>query len=212
MRPIRRPLFRDRVALSKPLVFALCLLPLAWLVHDVVAATLGPDPVAAIEHRTGDWALRFLLLTLTLTPLRRLTGRPWLLRYRRLFGLFAFAYATMHLTAYIAIDLGAYWVGLPAEIAKRPYLAAGFAAWVLLVPLAATSTRAAMRRLGRHWQRLHRLAYVASLLGALHYVWLVKSGEKLAARVPLIYLIIWGVLMALRLRWPGPRPHAAATE
>ena len=188
-------LFRDRIAALKPLLFLLCLLPIAALVWDALRVQLGADPVAQLEHRSGDWALRLLLATLAITPLRRLSGRAELVRFRRMLGLFAFFYACVHLTIYLAIDLGGYWSQLLGEIAKRPYMTVGFSAWLLLVPLAVTSTRWMMRRLGRHWQRLHRLVYVAALLAVLHFLWLVKAD----VREPLAYLTIFAALMLGRV-------------
>jgi sulfoxide reductase heme-binding subunit YedZ len=187
--------FRDRIAASKPLVFIACLLPLAHLVWDAVQGTLGTDPVAQLEHRSGDWALRLLLATLAITPLRRISGWHKAIRFRRMLGLFAFFYVSVHLTIYLAIDLGGFWSQLLGEIVKRPYITVGFAAWLLLIPLALTSTQAMMRRLGRNWQRLHRLIYPIALLGVLHYFWLVKADH----REPAVYLAIWVVLMLLRL-------------
>lgn len=197
---VRRPL-DARVALAKIVVFALCLLPFAMLVWDAAAQTLGPDPVAMLEHRSGDWALRLLLVTLAVTPLRQLTGVAALVRFRRMLGLFAFFYASLHLTVYLVIDLGGFWRQLFGEIVKRPYITVGFLAWLLLVPLAITSTKGMMRRLGRNWLRLHRLVYVIGLCAVLHYLWLVKSGQKIAVREPLIYLAIYLALMAFRLPW-----------
>ena len=194
--------FRDRIAMAKPLVFALCLLPFAHLLWDAAHGTLGPDPVAQLEHRSGDWALRLMLATLAVTPLRRLSGWHKAIRFRRILGLFAFFYASVHLTIYLAIDLGGFWSQLLGEIVKRPYITVGFAAWLLLIPLALTSTQRMMRRLGRHWQRLHRLAYLIALLGVLHYFWLVKADH----REPALYLAIWIVLMLVRL----PRQARAA--
>lgn len=188
-------LFRDRIAASKPLVFASCLLPLAHLVWDALHGTLGPDPVAQLEHRSGDWALRLLLATLAVTPLRRLSGWHKLIRYRRMLGLFAFFYITTHLMIYLVVDLGGFWSQLLGEIVKRPYITVGFSAWLLLLPLALTSTRKTIRRLGRHWQRLHRLVYVAALLGTLHFLWLVKADH----REPALYLGVFVLLMLARL-------------
>ena len=147
-------IFRDRIAALKPVLFAACLTPLAWLVWDALHDGLGTDPVAQLEHRSGDWALRLLLATLAITPLRRLTGRAEPVRFRRMLGMFAFFYACVHLSIYVVIDLGAYWPQLFADVVKRPYITVGFAAWLLLIPLAVTSTRGMMRRLGRHWQRV----------------------------------------------------------
>lgn len=188
-------LFRDRIAAFKPLVFALCLLPLAVLAWDTLHGMLGTDPVAQLEHRSGDWSLRLLLATLAITPLRRLTGWHKAIRFRRMLGLFAFFYVTVHLTIYLVVDLGGFWSQLLTEIAKRPYITVGFTAWLLLIPLALTSTNAMMRRLGRNWQRLHKLVYLIALLGVLHFLWLVKADH----REPAIYLGVLIVLMLLRL-------------
>ncbi|HZX88997.1 MAG TPA: protein-methionine-sulfoxide reductase heme-binding subunit MsrQ [Rudaea sp.] len=193
--PLAPNLFRDHVTALKALLFTTCLIPLAWLTWDALHDGLGADPVAALEHRSGDWALRLLLATLAITPLRRLTGRAELIRFRRMLGMFAFFYACVHLTIYLVIDLGAYWPQLFADIVKRPYITVGFAAWLLLIPLAVTSTRGMMRRLGRHWQRLHRAVYVIALLAVLHFLWLVKADH----REPLLYLAIFGALMLLRV-------------
>jgi sulfoxide reductase heme-binding subunit YedZ len=193
--------FRDRIAAFKPLFFSLCLLPLAWLIWDALHDQLGTDPVAQLEHRSGIWALRLLLATLAITPLRRLTGRAELVRFRRMLGLFAFFYASVHLTTYLVVDLGGYWSQLLTEIVKRPYITVGFTAWLLLVPLALTSTRGMMRRLGRQWQRLHRLVYPIALLAVLHFLWLVKADH----REPLVYLAIFAGLMLMRVREPMRR-------
>lgn len=205
-----KPRRLDRIATSKPFVFALCLLPLAWLVWDTQHGQLGPDPVAQLEHRTGLWALRLLLATLAITPLRRLTQQAWLVRYRRMLGLFAFFYASVHLGIYLVIDLGGFWSQIFGEIAKKPYITAGFAAWLLMIPLAITSTKAMMRRLGSRWQRLHRLVYLVGLCAVLHFLWLVKSGNTIAVREPLWYLAIFAVLITARVpAWLRRRTRAA---
>lgn len=189
----------DRIAASKPLVFLACLVPLAWLAWDTLHGSLGTDPVAQLEHRSGDWTLRILLATLAITPLRFLTGQNWLVRYRRMLGLFAFFYASVHLSIYLIVDLGGFWSQIFREIAKKPYITVGFAAWLLMIPLAITSTKGMIRRLGRNWQRLHRLVYLIGLFGVLHFMWLVKSGNKIAVEEPVIYLVILMILLALRL-------------
>ncbi len=191
----------DRIAASKPLLFALCLLPLAGIAWDVVHGRLGVDPVAQLEHRSGDWTLRLLLATLAVTPLRTLSKWHWLVRYRRMLGLFAFFYASVHFSIYLAIDLGGFWTQVLAEIAKKPYITVGFTAWLVMLPLALTSTRAMQRRLGRNWLRLHRLVYLAGVCGVLHYLWLVKSGNTLAVSEPMLYLALLLVLLAARV--PG---------
>lgn len=206
-----------RIAVAKIVVFALCLLPLLTLAWDVWRQTLGPDPVAVLEHRSGDWALRLLLATLAVTPLRRMTGMAALLRFRRMLGLFAFFYASVHLAIYLLIDLGGFWRQLFEEVFKRPYITVGFLAWLLLVPLAITSTKSMMRRLGRRWAQLHRLVYPIGLLAVLHYLWLVKSGQTIAVREPLIYLAIYLALMAWRVPWRAlaarlGRPRAQAND
>lgn len=206
----------DRIALSKPFVFAACLLPLAWIAWLAVQGGLGPDPVARLEHETGLWALRLLLATLAATPLRRLTGWHGLIRYRRMLGLFAFFYASVHLAIYLVIDLGGFWSQILAEIAKRPFITVGFLAWLLMIPLAATSTRAMMRRLGRHWQQLHRLVYPLAVLAVLHFLWQVKYGETIAVREPVIYAAVLAVLLAARvpgwLRQTGVRGSGAQQQ
>src|SRR5690606_6840686 len=150
---------------AKALVHVLALAPAAWLGWRIAEVwrsgsdALGADPVAAIEHETGLWALRLLLVTLAITPLRRITGQASLLQFRRMLGLYTFFYACLHLAAYVVLDLGGYWAQLFEDIAKRPFITVGFLAWLLLVPLAVTSTRGWMRRLGRRWGQLHRAVY-----------------------------------------------------
>ena len=194
------PYHFDRVAASKPFVFTAALLPLALLVLATRNGSLGPDPVATLEHETGLWALRFLLATLAITPLRQLSGWPWLLRYRRMLGLFAFFYASLHLVIYLVVDLGGFWAQIFGEIAKKPFITVGFLAWLLMIPLAVTSTKALMRRLGRRWARLHRLVYAIGVLAVLHFLWQVKWGETIAALEPVVYAVIFAVLMLFRLR------------
>lgn len=186
----------------KAAAHALALWPLASLVLGVVQDSLGADPVAAITHATGDWALRLLLLSLAMTPLRRLLGQPWPVRFRRLLGLYAFFYACLHLSTYLVLDLGGYWAQIFDDIVKRPYITVGFTAWLLLLPLALTSTRGWMRRLGRRWSQLHRLVYAVGALAVLHYLWLVKSD----LREPLMYAGILALLLGLRLWWRLRRP------
>lgn len=195
----------DRIAASKPVVFALALLPFAWLCLATLRGTLGPDPVARLEHESGIWALRLLLATLAITPVRQVTGWHWLVRYRRMLGLFAFFYASVHLAIYLVIDLGGFWAQILDEIVKRPYITVGFLAWLLMIPLAATSTRALMRRFGRNWQRLHRLVYLVGLLAVLHFLWQVKYGETIAVLEPVVYAGIFLVLMLARLWNPKLR-------
>lgn len=192
----------------KALAHALALLPLALLVRGVVQDSLGADPVAAITHGTGDWALRFLLIGLAMTPLRRISGQAWPIRFRRLLGLYAFFYASLHLLTYLVFDLGDYWAQVFEDIVKRPYITVGFAAWLLLVPLALTSTRGWMRRLGRRWGQLHQLVYAVGVLAVLHFVWLVKSD----LREPLLYAGILALLLGLRLWWKLRAPRRPAAQ
>jgi sulfoxide reductase heme-binding subunit YedZ len=205
---MRRP---DAVGWSKPLVVLLALMPLVLLVLAVLHDTLGPDPVSQLEKRTGIWALRLLLLTLSITPLRRLTGWNGLIRYRRMLGLFAFFYATVHLTVYLVIDLGGFWSQIFTEIAKKPYITVGFAAWLLLIPLAVTSTRGMMRRLGRRWGQLHKLVYLIGALAVLHYLWQVKFGQTIAVRQPVVYAAILAALLLARWR-PQRRAQAISAR
>lgn len=190
----------------KALAHALALVPLALLVRGVVEDSLGADPVAALTHATGEWALRLLLLGLALTPLRRFTGQAWPIRFRRLVGLYAFFYACLHLAVFLVLDLGGYWTQIFEDIVKRPYITVGFAAWLLLVPLALTSTRGWMKRLGRRWAQLHRAVYAIGVLAVLHFLWLVKSD----LREPLVYAAILAVLLGLRLWWRLRRTAAQA--
>lgn len=175
-------------------VFGLCLVPLGLLVWQAVTQDLGTNPVESLLHRSGDWTLRFMLIVLAVTPLRRLTGWNELQQSRRMLGLFAFFYATLHFSVYAFLDLGLDWGFLAEDLAKRPYITVGFTAWVLLVPLALTSTRGMMRRLGRRWKPLHRFVYVIAILGVIHYYWLVKAD----VREPLIYGAILALLLVLR--------------
>ena len=191
----------------KALAHALALLPLALLVRGVVLDSLGADPVAEITHATGTWALRLLLLGLALTPLRRITGQAWPIRFRRLVGLYAFFYACLHLATWLVLDLGGFWTQVFDDLVKRPYIMLGFAAWLCLLPLAITSTRGWMRRLGRRWGQLHTLVYAAGVLAVAHYIWLVKAD----LREPLVYAAILGVLLGLRgyWRWRRRSPQGA---
>jgi sulfoxide reductase heme-binding subunit YedZ len=192
---------------AKAVVHALALAPMAylgwqfWQVWQAGSDALGADPVAEVEHRTGLWALRLLLLTLAITPLRQLTGQPLLLRFRRMLGLYAFFYATVHLAAYLGLDLRGYWTQIFEEIVKRPYITVGFLAWLLLIPLAITSTQGWMRRLKRNWGKLHKAIYAIGVLAVLHFWWLVKSD----IREPLLYAAI----LALLLGWRGWRALSA---
>ena len=196
----------------KPAIFVLSLLPLVWLAWQGYAGQLGANPIETITHGTGEWALRFLLITLAMTPLRRMTGSPWPIRVRRMLGLFAFFYATLHLFTYLWLDQFFWWEEILRDIAKRPFITVGMLAFALLLPLAVTSTNAMMRRLGgARWKRLHRLAYVIPALGVLHFLWVVKADTL----EPLVYGLVLAALLALRLPWMArrtARSTARATE
>lgn len=179
----------------KPLVLVGGSLPFGLLLWGAWRGDLGANPLETVTHTTGDWALRFLLLTLAMTPLRRLLGQAWPLQLRRMLGLFAFFYASLHLLVWLVLDQEMAWRNILADIAERPYVTVGFLAWLLLVPLALTSTRGAMRRLGRNWSRLHRLVYPIGILGVLHFLWLVKADLF----EPLVYGVILALLLAFRL-------------
>lgn len=178
-------------------VFGLCLLPLVRLIVLGGSGGLGANPIEFITRSTGTWTLVGLLITLSVTPLRRLTGRAELIRYRRMLGLFSFFYASLHFVTYIWLDQFFDPAAIARDIVKRPFITVGFATFVLLIPLAATSTHAMMRRLGRRWQQLHRLVYPIALLAVIHYLWLVKKDLT----TPLVYGAVALVLLALRLRW-----------
>jgi sulfoxide reductase heme-binding subunit YedZ len=178
-------------------IFGLCLLPLLRLIVLGVGGGLGANPIEFITRSTGTWTLVGLLVTLSVTPLRRLTGRADLVRYRRMLGLFAFFYACLHFVTYIWLDQFFDPAAIARDIVKRPFITVGFTAFVLLIPLASTSTQAIMRRLGRRWQLLHRLIYPIAVLGIIHYLWLVKKDLT----DPLIYGGILVLLLAGRLPW-----------
>ena len=195
--------------LAKPLVFVLCLLPLAWLVWGAATDQLGANPAEALIRGLGDWTLRFLCLALAVTPLRLHTRTPQLARYRRMLGLFVFFYACLHLLAYGWLDMGLQVADIGRDILKRPFILVGFACWLLLLPLALTSTNRAVRALGgRAWQALHRLVYVIAPLALLHFFWM-RAGKNDFAEV-MVYAAIIGVLLLERLfRYLKPRGVAS---
>ena len=187
------------IRILKALVFLLCLVPLAKLaleIFGVAGMSLGANPIEELIHRLGIWGLNFLLITLAVTPLRRLTGKSWLLRFRRMLGLFAFFYVLMHFLTYAGLDQRFDLSVIFEDIAERPFITVGFTAFLLLIPLAATSTNAMMKRLGRRWQKLHRLVYVIAILGVVHFYWQVK----LDTLEPLIYAAILAALLGYRLK------------
>lgn len=187
----------------KALLFIASLLPLLWLGYGAFNGSLGANPIEAITRSLGDWALRFLLLTLTVTPLRKLTGWGWPLRLRRMLGLYAFFYALLHLSSYIVLDQFFYWPEIWGDIVKRPYITIGMACFLLLIPLAVTSTNGWMRHLGRNWLRLHKLVYPIAIGAVLHNLLLAK----VITLEPLLYAVILAVLLLARVK---PRQKAPA--
>ncbi|MFT3779525.1 MAG: protein-methionine-sulfoxide reductase heme-binding subunit MsrQ [Ottowia sp.] len=179
---------------AKPVVFVLCLLPLAWLIYGAAADRLGANPAEALIRSTGDWTLRFLCLTLAVTPLRQLTRTPQLARYRRMLGLFTFFHACLHLLAYGWLDMGFDVADIARDILKRPFILVGFGTWLLLLPLALTSFNRAARWLGgRQWQALHRLVYLIAGLALLHFFWM-RGGKNDFAEVGAYAAIIAALL------------------
>ncbi len=180
----------------KPIVFILCLLPLGVLVYNFLTGNLSPNPISDITNETGVWTLRFLVLTLAITPLRKITGWSPLQRFRRMMGLFAYLYVFLHFTTYVYLDQFFDWQAILADVDKRRYITVGFTAFVLLSPLAVTSFDSLMKRLGgRRWRRLHQLVYVCAGLGVIHYLWLVKADTQR----PIIYGVIVAALLLFRL-------------
>ena len=181
---------------TKAVVFVVCLGPAAWLVWRGIHQDLTADPIKYITHFTGDWTLRFLVITLAITPLRKILHVPQLIRFRRMFGLFAFFYAFLHFSTWIGLDQTFNWTAMWADVMKRPFITVGFTGFVLLIPLALTSTAGWIRRLGgKRWQMLHRLIYATAVLGVIHFYWSVKSD----VRKPLEYAFLVGVLLAWRI-------------
>ena len=182
--------------LAKPLLFVLALLPFAWLMHGAVMDTLGPNPAEALIRGTGDWTLRFLCLTLAVTPLRQWIGQPALARFRRMLGLFAFFYVVLHFLAYAWLDMGLDPATIAKDIPKRPFALVGFLALLLMLPLAATSFNRAIRWLGAaRWQALHRTVYAIVLLGLLHFFWMRAAKNNFAE------VAVYAAVIALLLGW-----------
>jgi sulfoxide reductase heme-binding subunit YedZ len=190
----------------KPIVFLLCLVPFTLVLTDLfeITGTLGANPVEAMLDRFGNWSIRFLLIALAVTPLRKLTGRNWLTRFRRMLGLFAFFYVLMHFLVWLMLDRGLYFTPFTEviplvieDIIERTFITIGFAALLMLLAMAVTSTNGMRRRLGRNWQRLHNAVYVVGVLGIWHYWWQVKKGPDDA----IYYAAILAVLLGLRIYW-----------
>jgi sulfoxide reductase heme-binding subunit YedZ len=188
----------------KALLFLLALVPLVRLVFDGLTHNLGANPIEKITHVTGYWTLMLLMVALSVTPLRKITGWLWLVRLRRMVGLYAFFYACLHFLAYLVLDQFFDWGNIAKDIIKRPYITVGFVAFLLLVPLAVTSTNRMMKRLGgKRWQRLQRLIYLIAVGGVVHYAWLVKKDLT----NPLMFALVLAVLLGLRVvyGWRGQR-------
>ena len=194
---------------TRLLIFLASLVPAGLLAYGLFYGDLGPNPAETLQLGTGIWALRFLVFTLAVTPIRRLTGWNPVIQYRRMLGLFAFFYAFLHLLSYVVLDRYFDFAGIWEDVAERPFITAGMAAFVLMVPLAITSTKGWIRRLGRRWQLLHRLIYVSAIAAVVHYLWKVKimSGS------PVYYALIVAALLGLRVLWAlkkrGRRPPSA---
>ena len=190
------PSSRNWIRRVKPAVFLICLVPAFWLLRDAFTpGSLGVNPIETITHRTGDWALRFLLISLAVTPIRWLTGWQPVIRFRRMWGLFAFFYACLHFSTYMVFDHFFNLQSIIEDVAERKYVTAGMFGFLTLIPLAVTSTQGWIRRLGRRWTMLHRLAYVAAAAGVVHFLWLVK----ISIFEPMIYAVILVVLLGTRV-------------
>jgi methionine sulfoxide reductase heme-binding subunit len=194
---------------AKVLVFALSAWPLLFIVWRTYRGELTANPVEFYQHQTGDWTLRFLVFTLCITPFRKIFNLPELIRFRRMLGLFAFFYVCLHFLTYLGPDQSFSFSGMVQDVAKRPFITVGFAAFVLLIPLALTSTAGWIRRLGgKRWQMLHRAIYVAAALGVVHYYWLVKSD----IRKPVLYGSLVGILLVWRIwSWTSKKKAPATT-
>jgi sulfoxide reductase heme-binding subunit YedZ len=194
----------------KPVVFLACLMPLARLAWRAGHSDLGANPIETITHGTGDWTLIFLLLTLSVTPLRMVARQYWLIGLRRMLGLFAFFYGTLHLITYVWLDKFFDLHEMLADIAKRKYITAGMTAFALMVPLALTSTKWSIRKLGgKRWQALHRLIYFSAAAGVIHYLWLVKADRK----KPIEYAAVLSVFLVYRIGvWVASRASTGTTD
>ena len=179
------------VRLVKPMIFFMALIPFIWLLLKVFQNDLGPDPAQALSIETGEWALRFLLLTLTITPFRQIFRVAEIARLRRMIGLFAFFYASIHFLSWMAFILGFRWLAIAEELVERPYITVGFLAYVILFLLGVTSTNSMVRRLGKNWKRLHKFVYAASILAIVHLLWILRTDITEA--------VIYGVLLAILL-------------
>jgi sulfoxide reductase heme-binding subunit YedZ len=195
LRILKAPTNKQISYLVKPALFLLCMLPFLLLATNAINNNLGTNPVETITHETGLWALRFLLITLVITPLRYLSKMHWLIKLRRMLGLFTFFYAVLHVLTYVWFDQFFDWMEILVDIPKRPFITIGFVSFLLLLPLALTSTNAMQRRLKKKWQALHKLVYVIPVLVVVHFMWSLKADYS----EPQIYGFLFLVLMLLRI-------------
>ena len=180
----------------KPFVFIVCLWPLGTIILNIYYNDLGAEPVKKIMNHFGEWTLIFICLTLTMSPLKKITNLGFWIKFRRMLGLFVFFYATIHLLTYVGLDYRFDWEPIINDVLKKKYIFIGFSAWLLLIPLAITSSQKMIKILGRNWKYLHKLVYVIAIFGSLHYIWLSKT----IFFKPLIYTLIIVVLLALRIK------------
>jgi sulfoxide reductase heme-binding subunit YedZ len=197
-----------KIKILKILVFIAALLPLANLVYGFFTDNLGANPIEKILHQTGYWALTLLLVTLAITPLRKITRWNRIINFRRMIGLFAFFYACLHFTVYLVLDRQLYWSEIVDDISKRPYITVGFSALVLLIPLAVTSTKGWIRKLGKTWTKLHRLIYLIAIAGVVHFWWQVKKDIS----EPLIFALILTALLLFRMAMLVKKKRAQAAS
>ena len=181
----------------KPIIFILSTIPFLFITYKIFFNKLGPEPVKEITHFTGEWTLIFICLTLAMSPLKKLTNLNFWVKFRRMFGLFVFFYASLHLLTYIGIDYRFSWQPIFDDVLKKKYIFVGFAAWILLIPLTITSSQKMMFLLKQNWKKLHRLIYVIAILGSLHFIWLSKT----IYFKPLIYFVLITVLLVLRINF-----------
>jgi sulfoxide reductase heme-binding subunit YedZ len=183
-----------KIKIIKPLLFIFSALPAGYLIYALFTENLGANPIEKLLHETGFWTLTFLLITLSITPLRKLTGWNKTIQFRRMIGLFSFFYAFMHFAVYLGLDRIFEWSEIVEDLSKRPYITIGFTAFIMLIPLTVTSTKGWIRKLGKKWQKLHRLIYLIAVLGVIHFWWLVKKDIS----EPLIFALILVTLFGLR--------------
>ena len=183
----------------KIVIFILSLIPIFFIIYQIITDQLGPEPIKDLTHHTGKWTLYFIIITLTMTPLKKITKLNIWISYRRMFGLFIFFYASVHMMTYVGLDYRFDLVSIGDDIIKKKYIFIGFSAWILLIPLAVTSNKRMMNILKDKWKKLHRLIYLISLFGAIHYLWLVKRDLT----EPLIFLTIILILLTFRLKFKG---------